>query len=164
MLSNRRLNELQNMKRKAKKKRIDELWESTDLDHNQRLARIERDRQNSLSYDTFLSFTRDNPVNNKKEWEPFRNALNKSERKDFDEMWDIARLYISACSNSVQLVPLQPIVISILFHHYRELLGCIREIEHMQSKASMNKQGFGEEMKKEKEEDSPPLPRPPPQQ
>jgi hypothetical protein len=86
----------------------------------------------------------------KEEWKPFRNALNKSERKDFDEMWDIARLYISACSNSVQLVPLQPIVISILFHHYRELLGCIREIEHMQSKASMNKQGFGEEMKKER--------------
>jgi len=37
----------------------------------------------------------------KKEWKPFRNALDKSERKEFDDMWDIARLYISACSNSV---------------------------------------------------------------
>jgi hypothetical protein len=33
-------------------------------------------------------------------------------------MWDIPRLYISACSNSVQLVPIHPIAISILFHHY----------------------------------------------
>jgi len=46
-------------------------------------------------------------------------------------MWDIARNYISACSNSVQLVPLQPIVISILFHHYKELKECISEVEQM---------------------------------
>jgi hypothetical protein len=35
-------------------------------------------------------------------------------------MCDVARNYVS-CSNSVQLVPLYPIVISILFHHYKEL-------------------------------------------
>jgi hypothetical protein len=57
----------------------------------------------------------------KEEWKPFRAALDKSERKDFDEMWDIPKLYITACSNSVQLVPLHPIMISILFHHYKEL-------------------------------------------
>ena len=57
----------------------------------------------------------------KKEWKPFRDALDKSERKKFDEMWDIPRLYVSACSNSVQLVPLHPIFISVLFHHYKEL-------------------------------------------
>jgi hypothetical protein len=32
------------------------------------------------------------------EWKPFRNALDKSDRKKFDEMFDIPRLYISACS------------------------------------------------------------------
>ena len=53
-------------------------------------------------------------------------------KKKFDEMWDIPRLYVSACSNSVQLVPLHPIVISILFHHYKELKECISEIEHME--------------------------------
>jgi hypothetical protein len=37
----------------------------------------------------------------KKEWNPFRNGIDKKERKNFDEMWDIAKLYISACSNSV---------------------------------------------------------------
>ena len=36
-------------------------------------------------------------------------------------MFDISKLYISACSNSVQLVPLHSIIISILFHHYKEL-------------------------------------------
>ncbi len=65
----------------------------------------------------------------KQEWKTFRNALDKSERKEFDEMWDIPRLYISACSNSVQLVPLHPIIISILFHHFKELKECISEVE-----------------------------------
>jgi hypothetical protein len=67
----------------------------------------------------------------KADWKPFRNALDKSERKEFDDMFDIPRLYLSACSNSVQLVPLHPIIISILFHHYKELLECLSEVEQM---------------------------------
>ena len=35
------------------------------------------------------------------EWKPFRNALDKSDRKKFDEMWDIPLWYISAFSYSV---------------------------------------------------------------
>jgi hypothetical protein len=54
-------------------------------------------------------------VMEKKEWKLFRDALDKKDRKEFDEMWDIAKLYVSACSNSVQLVPLHPIIVSILF-------------------------------------------------
>jgi hypothetical protein len=69
----------------------------------------------------------------KAEWKSFRIALDKKERKEFDEMWDIAKLYVSACSNSVQLVPLQPIMISILFHHYKELKECISEVEQMEA-------------------------------
>ena len=38
----------------------------------------------------------------KKEWKPFRDALDMKEKNEFDEMWDIPRLYVSACSNSVQ--------------------------------------------------------------
>jgi hypothetical protein len=72
----------------------------------------------------------------KQEWKPFRNALDKSERKAFDEMWDIPRLYVSACSNSVQLVPLHPIIISILFHHYKELKQCISEVEQLEEASS----------------------------
>ncbi|MDQ3888217.1 MAG: hypothetical protein M3251_02985, partial [Thermoproteota archaeon] len=51
------------------------------------------------------------------EWKPFHNALGKSDRKKFDEMFAIPRFYISACSYSVQYVRLHPILISIIFHH-----------------------------------------------
>jgi len=34
----------------------------------------------------------------KAEWKPFRNAFHKSERKEFDDMLDILRLYLAACS------------------------------------------------------------------
>jgi len=74
----------------------------------------------------------------KQEWKPFRNALDKSERKEFDEMWDIPRLYVSACSNSVQLVPFHPIAMSILFHHYKELVECQRQIELMDNNNNNN--------------------------
>jgi hypothetical protein len=74
----------------------------------------------------------------KQEWKPFRDALDKSERKEFDEMWDIPRLYVSACSSSVQLVPLHPIIISILFHHYKELKECISEVERIEGHINSN--------------------------
>ena len=47
-------------------------------------------------------------------------------------MFDIPRLYISACSNSVQLVPLHPIIISILLHHYKELKGLVSEVDRIE--------------------------------
>jgi hypothetical protein len=51
-------------------------------------------------------------------WKPFRNALDKSDRKKFDEMlFNIARLYI-ACSYAVQPVRLYPILMSILLYCY----------------------------------------------
>jgi hypothetical protein len=50
----------------------------------------------------------------KEDWKPFRNALDKSERKKFDEMFDIPRFYISVCSYSVQYVRLHPILMSSL--------------------------------------------------
>src|SRR5215210_7758452 len=75
----------------------------------------------------------------KADWKPFRNALDKSERKEFDEMFDIPRLYLSACSNSVQLVPLHPIIMSILFHHYKELTEIISEVEQMEAKVNSSK-------------------------
>jgi len=68
----------------------------------------------------------------KADWKPFRNALDKSERKEFDDMFDIPRLYLSACSNSVQLVPLHPIIMSILFHHYKELTQLLSEVEQIE--------------------------------
>jgi hypothetical protein len=66
----------------------------------------------------------------KEEWKPFRNALNKKEeRKEFDNMLDIPRSYLPACSNSVSLVPFHPTAISILFYHYKELIEISKLIE-----------------------------------
>jgi len=68
------------------------------------------------------------------EWKPFRNALDKSDRKKFDEMLDIPRFYISACSNSVQYVRLHPILMSILLYHYKQLTECITQVEHIKAR------------------------------
>ena len=54
-------------------------------------------------------------------------------------MFDTPRLYISACSNSVQLVPLHPIIMSILVHHYRELKEYINQVGHMEAKVNSSK-------------------------
>jgi hypothetical protein len=87
----------------------------------------------------------------KADWKPFRNALDKSERKDFDDMFDIPRLYLSACSNSVQLVPLHPIIISILFHHYKELNQLVSEVEQTEAEVnnSRKRSGRGSTIKEE---------------
>jgi hypothetical protein len=39
---------------------------------------------------------------------------------------------MSACSNSVQSVPLHPIIMSILFHHYKELIQLALEVKQME--------------------------------
>lgn len=87
------------------------------------------------------------------EWKPFRNALDKSDRKKFDEMFDIPRFYISACSYSVQYVRLHPILMSILLYHYKELTECISEVERIAVRVnSKKKRRLTKEEKEEKEE------------
>jgi hypothetical protein len=75
----------------------------------------------------------------KREWKPFRNALSKSDRKKFDEMWDLPKWYISACSNSVQYVRLHPILMSILLYDYKELTECISEVERIEARVNSKK-------------------------
>jgi hypothetical protein len=86
-----------------------------------------------------------------RDWKPFRNALDKSDRKKFDEMFDIPRFYISACSYSVQYVRLHPILMSILFHHYKELTECIEQVEEIEARVNSKKKVLKEE-EEEKEE------------
>ena len=57
-----------------------------------------------------------------KKWKSFRNSLAKSERKIFDDMFAISHLYNSACSYSAKYVRIQPIFMSIIFHHYKRLM------------------------------------------
>ena len=66
-----------------------------------------------------------------KRWVKFRAGLDKKERKSFDEMFAIARLYISACMMSCRPVRIQPILLAIIFHHFKQILclgGCIESI------------------------------------
>jgi hypothetical protein len=71
------------------------------------------------------------------EWKPFRNALDKSDRKKFDDMFDIPRSYISACSYSIQYVRIYPTLMSILFHHYKQPSECISQVEQMSTKVQI---------------------------
>jgi hypothetical protein len=87
----------------------------------------------------------------KEDWKPFRNALDKKDRKKFDEMWELPKFYISACSNSVQYVRLHPILMSILLYHYKELTSSISEVERIESKVNSKKKEWSITKKKEEE-------------
>ena len=63
-----------------------------------------------------------------REWKPFRNGLSKSERKSFDQMWELTTLYNSAMSNCVHPDRIKPIFASMLFHHYQQLIGLEAEL------------------------------------
>jgi hypothetical protein len=66
-----------------------------------------------------------------KEWKSFRNSLDKSDRKIFDEMFSIAHLYNSASSYVAKPIRIQPIFMSIIFHHYKQLARLSKEIEQV---------------------------------
>jgi hypothetical protein len=66
--------------------------------------------------------------------------LDKSDRQKevFDEMlFDIPTLFITACSNSLQLVPLHPIVMSTLFHRYKVVKACMAQVEGMRRRVKV---------------------------
>jgi uncharacterized protein Yka (UPF0111/DUF47 family) len=86
------------------------------------------------------------------DWKPFRNALGKSDRKKFDEMWDIPRLYTSACSYAVHPGRLYPILMSILLHHFKELTECIKEVERIEGKVNNNSSNKRRGLTKREEE------------
>jgi hypothetical protein len=64
-----------------------------------------------------------------KEWKVFRKSLNKSDKKVFDNMFDIAHLYNSACSYAANPIRINPIFMSIIFHHYKQLTMIAKQIE-----------------------------------
>jgi hypothetical protein len=63
------------------------------------------------------------------EWKAFRKCLDKSDRKVFDRMFSIAHLYNSACSYSANPIRIQPIFMSIIFHHYKQLARLFEQVE-----------------------------------
>jgi hypothetical protein len=54
-------------------------------------------------------------------WRPFRKLLDKQDRKVFDEMLSIPRLYNSAGTMACRPVLVHVILISIIFEHYKQL-------------------------------------------
>jgi len=55
------------------------------------------------------------------EWKEYRKYLNKKDKKVFSEMFSIAKLYNSACSYASIPIRIYPIMMSIVFHHYKML-------------------------------------------
>ena len=78
---------------------------------------------------TIPSFRISSIMEEEKEWKSFRNSLDKSERKIFDDMFAISHLYNSACSYSVKYVRIHPIFMSIIFHHYKQLTKLFEQVE-----------------------------------
>ena len=81
------------------------------------------------------------------------DTLGKSGRKKFDEMWDLPKWYISACSNSVQYVRLHPILMSILLYDYKQLTECISEVEQIESRVNSKKKDWSTMQRKEEEQE-----------
>jgi hypothetical protein len=54
-------------------------------------------------------------------WRPFRKLLGKQDRKVFDEMSSIPRLYNAAGTMACRPVLIQVVLISIIFEHYKRL-------------------------------------------
>jgi len=57
----------------------------------------------------------------RRKWKIFRQELDKSERKMFDEMMSYSHLYNAAGVIACKPVLIQPILISIIFEHYKQL-------------------------------------------
>jgi hypothetical protein len=60
-------------------------------------------------------------------WRSFRYNLDKKDRKIFDELFSISRLYNNACSNCARQMVIQYILMSIIFHHYKQLIGSSKD-------------------------------------
>ena len=66
-----------------------------------------------------------------KTWKQYRKYLNTNDRKIFDNMFATANLYNSASSYAAIPIRIHPIMMSIVFHHYKILK------EHLESKKNM---------------------------
>ena len=62
-------------------------------------------------------------------WKIFRQRLGKKEKKMFDEMFDYSRLFNSAGSNACRPQLIHPILMSIIFEHYKQLDALQRAVK-----------------------------------
>jgi hypothetical protein len=62
-------------------------------------------------------------------WKIFRQQLNKKDKKAFDEMFDYSKFYNSASSNACRPELIHPILMSMLFEHYKQLEKLQKSVE-----------------------------------
>jgi hypothetical protein len=69
----------------------------------------------------------------KQEWKPFRNALDKSDRKKFDEMLALSHTfnYAQMCAIPSHPIAIQPIMMTIAFMHHKELVKMMAKLEEV---------------------------------
>lgn len=67
-------------------------------------------------------------------WKPFRNAFDKKDRNEFDDIFGISKFYISSCPNSAHYVRLNPIMMSMLLYHYKQLRKYISELDPIETR------------------------------
>ena len=60
-------------------------------------------------------------------WRPFRKLLDKQDRKIFNEMLSIPRLYNAAGTMACRPVLIHVILMSIIFEHYKQLRKIVKE-------------------------------------
>ena len=63
-------------------------------------------------------------------WRPFRKALDKQDRRKFDEMLSIPRLYNAAGAMACRPILIHVILMSIIFEHYKQLRKYVSEHKH----------------------------------
>jgi hypothetical protein len=68
-------------------------------------------------------------VEEQKEWKELRQALDKSDRRAFDDMFLICHLYNSSCSFAAKPIRIHPIFMSIIFHHYKQIMEIKDKLE-----------------------------------
>ena len=61
-----------------------------------------------------------------KTWKQYRKFLNTNDRKVFDNMFSIAMFYNSASSYAAIPIRIHPIMMSIVFHHYKILIESVK--------------------------------------
>lgn len=62
-------------------------------------------------------------------WKPFRDGLDKGDRKLFDDMTDLPRFYGTSCMYRANPIVLHPIFMSIIFHHFKQLQEVVKSVE-----------------------------------
>ena len=75
----------------------------------------------------------------KREWKPFRIALDKKERKKFERCLILLNSTSLLAPIPVSLYHFISIVISILFHNYKEPKECISGVERIVAKVNTKK-------------------------